>query len=42
MRDMGDGEVEVMSAHTIEAFGMAADPVQRKLVPTVMLALASR
>jgi len=35
------GEMEVMGAHTIEGLGMAADPVQRKLVPTVMLALAA-
>jgi len=33
------GEMEVMGAHTIEGLGMAADPVQKKLVPTVMLAL---
>jgi hypothetical protein len=36
-----DGEMEVMGAHTIEGLGMAADPVQKRLVPTVMLALAS-
>lgn len=36
-----DGEMEVMGAHTIEGLGMAADPVQKKLVPTVMLALFS-
>jgi predicted aspartyl protease len=35
------GEMEVMGAHSIEGLGMAADPVQKKLVPTVMLALAS-
>ena len=33
------GEMEVMGAHSIEGLGLAADPVQRKLVPTVMLAL---
>jgi predicted aspartyl protease len=33
------GEMEVMGAHTIEGLGLAADPVQKKLVPTVMLAL---
>jgi predicted aspartyl protease len=37
-----EGEMEVMGAHTIEGLGMAADPVQKKLVPTVMLALAGR
>ncbi len=36
------GEMEVMGAHSIEGLGLAADPVQRKLVPTVMLALAAR
>jgi predicted aspartyl protease len=34
------GEMEVMGAHSIEGLGLAADPVQKKLVPTVMLALA--
>jgi predicted aspartyl protease len=36
-----DGEMEVMGAHTIEGLGMAADPVQKRLVPTVMLALGA-
>jgi predicted aspartyl protease len=36
------GEMEVMGAHSIEGLGLAADPVQKKLVPTVMLALAAR
>jgi predicted aspartyl protease len=36
------GEMEVMGAHTIEGLGLAADPVQKKLVPTVMLALIAR
>jgi predicted aspartyl protease len=36
-----EGEMEVMGAHTIEGLGMAADPVQKKLVPAVMLALGS-
>jgi hypothetical protein len=35
------GEMEVMGAHTIEGLGLAADPVQKKLVPTVMLALTA-
>jgi predicted aspartyl protease len=34
------GEMEVMGAHSIEGLGLAADPVQKKLVPTVMPALA--
>ncbi len=37
----GPGEMEVMGAHTLEGLGLAADPVQKKLVPTVMLALAA-
>ena len=36
------GEMEVIGAHSLEGLGVAADPVQRKLVPTVMLALGSR
>jgi len=36
-----EGESEVIGAHSIEGLGMAADPVQGKLVPTVMLALGS-
>jgi predicted aspartyl protease len=35
------GEAEVMGAHSVEGLGMAADPVQKKLVPTVMLALGA-
>jgi predicted aspartyl protease len=37
-----EGESEVMGAHSIEGLGMAADPVQKKLVPTVMLALSGK
>ena len=33
------GEMEVIGAHTIEGLGMAADPIQKKLIPTVMPAL---
>ena len=36
------GEMEVLGAHSIEGMGLAADPVQKKLVPTVMLALSSK
>jgi hypothetical protein len=36
------GEMEVMGAHTIEGLGLAADPVQKKLIPTVMLALGAQ
>ena len=35
------GEMEVIGAHSIEGLGLAADPVQKKLVPTVMLALVA-
>jgi len=35
------GEVEVLGAHSIEGLGLAADPIQKKLVPTVMLALTT-
>jgi len=35
------GEMEVIGAHSIEGLGLAADPVQKKLVPTVMLALGT-
>jgi predicted aspartyl protease len=35
------GEMEVLGAHSIEGLGMAADPIQKKLVPTVMLALSA-
>ena len=34
------GEGEVLGAHTMEGLGVAADTVQRKLVPAVMLALS--
>jgi len=35
-------DTEVMGAHTLESLGMAADPVQKKLIPTVGLALQAR
>jgi predicted aspartyl protease len=35
------GETEVLGAHSIEGLGMAADPVQKKLTPTIMLALSA-
>jgi len=35
------GEMEVIGAHSIEGLGLAADSVQKKLVPTIMLALAA-
>ena len=33
------GEMEVIGAHSLEGLGVAADPIQKKLVPTIMLAL---
>ena len=35
------GDVEVMGAHTLESLGLAADVVQKKLIPTVGLALTA-
>ncbi|MGH9779695.1 MAG: hypothetical protein ACRD5I_14930 [Candidatus Acidiferrales bacterium] len=35
-------DMEVMGAFTIEGLGLAVDPVQKKLVPTVGLALTAR
>ena len=35
------GEMEVLGAHSIEGLGLAADPVQKRLTPTIMLALAA-
>jgi len=32
------GDSEVLGAHTLESLGLAADPVQKKLIPTVGLA----
>jgi predicted aspartyl protease len=40
---MAEGtDMEVIGVHTIEGLGLAADPVQKKLIPTVMPALAVR
>jgi predicted aspartyl protease len=35
-------DMEVIGVHTIEGLGLAADPVQKKLIPTVMPALAAK
>ena len=32
------GDSEVLGAHTLESLGLAADPVQKRLIPTVGLA----
>jgi predicted aspartyl protease len=36
-----DSDMEVIGVHTIEGLGLAADPVQKKLIPTVMPALSA-
>ena len=38
----GEGDLEVMGAHTLESLGLAADPVQKKLARTVAMALAGQ
>jgi aspartyl protease family protein len=35
-------DMEVIGVHTIEGLGLAADPVQKKRIPTVMPALAAQ
>jgi hypothetical protein len=35
------GDMEVMGSHTLESLGVTVDPVGKKLVPTVGLALVS-
>ena len=35
-------DMEVIGVHTIEGLGLAADPVQKKMVPTVMPALGAK
>jgi predicted aspartyl protease len=35
------GDAEVLGAHMLESLGLAADPVQKKLVPTVGMALGA-
>jgi aspartyl protease family protein len=35
------GDAEVLAAHTLEWLGLAADPVQKKLVPTVGMAFTA-
>ncbi len=35
-------DMEVIGAQTIEGLGLAADPVQKKLVPTIGLALTAK
>ena len=35
------GDMEVMGAHTLESLGLTVDPVGKKLVPAVGLALTA-
>ena len=35
------GDMEVLGSHTLETLGVVVDPVNKKLVPTVGLALAA-
>jgi predicted aspartyl protease len=32
----GGGDLEVLGAYTLEGFGLAVDPVQRRLVPAIL------
>ena len=36
------GDMEVLGSHTLETLGVTVDPVNKKLVPTVALALAAQ
>jgi predicted aspartyl protease len=36
------GDAEVLGAHTLESLGLAADPVQRRLIPTVGMAFRAQ
>ena len=36
------GDAEVLAAHTLESLGLAADPVQKKLIPTVEMAFTGQ
>ena len=36
------GDMEVLGSHTLESLGVTVDPVNKKLVPTVALALAAK
>jgi len=35
------GDAEVLGAHTLESLGLAADPAQKKLIPTVGMAFTA-
>jgi aspartyl protease family protein len=36
------GDAEALGAHTLESLGLAADPVQKKLIPTVGMAFTGQ
>ncbi len=37
-----EGDLDVLGAYTLEGFGLAVDPIQRRLIPAIMFgALAS-
>ncbi len=36
------GDAEVLGAHTLESLGLAADPVQKRLIPTVGMAFTGQ
>jgi predicted aspartyl protease len=36
------GDAEVLGAHTLESLGLAADPIQKRLIPTVGMAFESQ
>jgi clan AA aspartic protease len=31
-----DGDIEMLGAYTLEGFGLAVDPVQRRLIPAIL------
>jgi predicted aspartyl protease len=35
------GDLEVLGAYTLEGFGLAVDPVQRRLIPAILYGAAS-
>ena len=35
------GDLEVLGAYTLEGFGLAIDPVQRRLIPAILYGAAS-
>ena len=37
----GAGDLDVLGAHTLEGFGLAVDPVQRKLIPALQYGAAA-